>query len=64
MWRKSEIVKEDIKSREVESVNSPNTSGLRVRECRKKVIKTDVHNRKTSEDSEKRCCKCPKATCK
>jgi len=39
MWRKSGRVEEDIKYREVEGVNSPNTSGLQVRKCRKKVIK-------------------------
>jgi len=47
------------KSREIESVNSPNTSGLLGQKMQsRKSIKTNFHNQETAEDSERKCCEC------
>ena len=47
------------KSREIESVNSPNTSGLLGQKMQsRKSIKTNFHNQEIAEDSERKCCEC------
>ena len=57
--RKGERIKEDMKSksREIENVNSPKTSGLQGEKMqKKKPININIHNKEAAEDSEKKCC--------
>jgi hypothetical protein len=56
--RKSERIKEEIKSksRKIESVKSPDTSGVQFQKMQKmNSLKQDSHNQKTYEDSGKKC---------
>ena len=59
MSRKRVRSEEEIKSnsREVESLNSPNISGLLGQKMQiRKSIRTNFHNQETAEDSEMKCC--------
>jgi hypothetical protein len=47
------------KSREIESLNRSNTSGLLSKKMQsRKSIKTNFHNQETAEDSDMKCCEC------
>jgi len=47
------------KSREIRSVNSPNTSYLQVQEIQiHKSIETVAHIQEASENRDKKCCEC------
>jgi hypothetical protein len=61
MSRKSGRSKQEIKSKssEIESVISPNTSGLQGQKMQKnKSLKTEIHNQERAEESETTCCEC------
>jgi len=63
--RKRVRSKKEIKSesRELESVNSSNISGLLCKKMQsRKSIKTNFHNQQTAEDSEMKCCECWETT--
>lgn len=59
--RKTEIRRAELmsKNREIESVNSPKTSGIQGQKMQKyKSIKTGIHNQEALEDSERKCAEC------
>ena len=59
--RKSERSKAEImsKNREIESVNSPKTSGIQGQKMQKyKSTKTGIHNQEALEGSERKCSEC------
>jgi hypothetical protein len=59
--RESETSKAGImsKNREIESVNSPKTSGIQGQKIQKyKSTKTCIHNQEALEDSERKCSEC------
>lgn len=49
----------ESKSREIESINIPRTSGSQGQKMQKEQsIRTNIRNQETSENSERKCCEC------